>query len=140
MDLHEDYQGMEADHAGFGIRFMALMIDAIVLALLNGIITSVFGDGIFHFDFMTNVATTLVGMGYFVYFQSSDWQATPGKRILGLQVVDQSYQKISPAKAIVRFLSRIISNILLLGYIWVIFDDDKQSWHDKIASTYVVYA
>ena len=43
--------------------------------------------------------------------------------------------------AIVRALGSFLSAIVVgLGFIWVVFDPERQSWHDKIAGTVVVYA
>jgi uncharacterized RDD family membrane protein YckC len=33
---------------------------------------------------------------------------------------------------------RALSCFLFVGLLWVAFDDEKQSWHDKIAGTTVV--
>jgi len=33
----------------------------------------------------------------------------------------------------------ISAAVLLIGYIWMLFDKNSQTWHDKIAGTYVVY-
>ena len=59
---------------------------------------------------------------------------------VGVQVVKQDGEipRIGTAllrEVIGKFISWIV---LLIGYIWVAFNKDKQGWHDKIASTYVV--
>jgi uncharacterized RDD family membrane protein YckC len=67
--------------------------------------------------------------------------ATPGKRIVGLRLVDASTgQPIGAWKAIGRYLfaSFISGQICYLGYLWVLWDRDRQTWHDKVVSSYVV--
>ena len=66
--------------------------------------------------------------------------ATPGKIITGLSIVDaDTGGKPSWGQFIIRYIAYYISAIpLLLGFIWVAFDQRKQGWHDKIANTVVI--
>ena len=49
------------------------------------------------------------------------------------------YQKIGYSTAIGRTLASILSSIALsLGYYWVLIDRKRQTWHDKLANTYVI--
>jgi uncharacterized RDD family membrane protein YckC len=66
--------------------------------------------------------------------------ATPGKMALGQQIVDaQTGGRIGLGKALLRYVGTIISAIpLCLGYLWIIWDGEKQGWHDKIAGTRVI--
>jgi signal peptidase I len=63
-----------------------------------------------------------------------------GKRWLKLKVVNTPYQKVSLGKAILReSIGKFLSGILFsLGYFTSLIDKQKQTWHDKIAKTYVV--
>jgi uncharacterized RDD family membrane protein YckC len=65
---------------------------------------------------------------------------TLGRRILSLAVVNQAGEEVSFWRGALReTIGKFVSAIFLyLGYIWVALDRDKQSWHDKIAGTYVV--
>ena len=67
-------------------------------------------------------------------------QATPGKMLLYIKIVDATtLGKPTNRQLIIRLFSYIISVVpLFLGMIWLIFDDRKQAWHDKIANTLVV--
>lgn len=91
---------------------------------------------------MTDTSTAsnlllLVGVAYFVGFWSTG--ATPGQRILGLRVVTAAGTPPSVGRSLVRYLAAILSALVIfLGLIWVAFDPKKQSWHDKIAGTFVV--
>ncbi len=64
---------------------------------------------------------------------------TIGGIVCGLKVVRIDARPIDWATAIVRALGCFLSLAVAgLGFIWVAFDDEKQSWHDKIAGTTVV--
>lgn len=68
---------------------------------------------------------------------------TLGKRACGVRVVDASTgQPIGTGRALGRYLfSTFISgNVCLLGYLWALWDDRKQTWHDKVVSSVVVRA
>jgi uncharacterized RDD family membrane protein YckC len=66
---------------------------------------------------------------------------TPGKKVISAIIVDSSTgEKPTPRQFIIRYLGSIISSYLLLGVIWVAFDRRKQSWHDKMAGTVVVWS
>lgn len=66
---------------------------------------------------------------------------TPGKLLMGLRVLTTSGGRVPFWRAGLRFVGYFISMVFLfLGFIWVLVDDRRQGWHDKIAGTYVVYA
>ena len=69
------------------------------------------------------------------------WQGqTLGQKLLGLHVVDtRTGTKISIGRAVIRYIGVIVSAwVLYIGLIWAAFDAQKQGWHDKMASTFVV--
>jgi uncharacterized RDD family membrane protein YckC len=71
--------------------------------------------------------------------ESSKMQATIGKLALGLKVTDLEGNKLDFTKALVRNLSRIVSNLtMLIGYIIAAFTEKKQALHDIIAGTLVL--
>ena len=64
---------------------------------------------------------------------------TIGGVVCGLKVVRVDDRPIDWGVAIVRALSAFLSFFVFgLGFIWVAFDNDRQSWHDKIAGTTIV--
>jgi uncharacterized RDD family membrane protein YckC len=67
-------------------------------------------------------------------------QATPGKMLLGMRIVDaRTGGPLSAGQAIGRYLGYYLCIFsLFLGFIWVAFDARKQGWHDKLAGTVVV--
>lgn len=75
---------------------------------------------------------------YFASFEASAWQATPGKRILGLYVTDLSGRPVTFARAAIRNVAKMLSGVLLVGYILAGFTEKKQALHDIIASCLVL--
>jgi uncharacterized RDD family membrane protein YckC len=65
---------------------------------------------------------------------------TPGKRALGLRVVKEDGSSPGLFSMIAReWIGKWISGFIFsLGYIWILIDKDRQAWHDKFVSTYVV--
>jgi len=150
-------------YAGFWLRFVAWIIDSIILfipgAILGGIVGFVFGvvmanrdgnvsmtdsDGNLNpaFVLMELVAFfvgLIVGWLYFSLMESSSGQATVGKRVLGLKVTDLHGNRIGFARATGRFFGKFLSGIILyVGYIMAGFTERKQALHDILAGTLVV--
>lgn len=125
------------EKVGFGRRFVAFLIDAVILTVLNNVLMSVTGG-----DPATSTGlNTLVGIVYVLGFWSAWNGQTPGKRVMGIRIVKADGTPFGLVPGIIRYVGYIISGIvILLGFIWVLFDKDKQGWHDKIAGTYVVKA
>lgn len=137
------------EYAGFWIRFVALIIDGIVLAVVNWIIAFAFIGGSMSFTdpsalgagFVLYYLVAIVLRGaYFSIMESSDRQATLGKMAVGIKVADENGQKLALPHAIGRWAAKFVSTIILfIGYIMAGFDVKKQGLHDKIAKTVVYY-
>jgi uncharacterized RDD family membrane protein YckC len=120
------------EKAGFLVRVVAYIIDFIILGVVQGILQVILGQS------AAGGISTLISIAYFVYFWTSTG-ATPGDQVMGLRVVSTDGSPISYGKAFIRWIGYIISIIPIgLGFLWVIWDANKQGWHDKIAGTYVV--
>lgn len=66
---------------------------------------------------------------------------TPGKLLMGLRVLTTGGKRVNFWRASLRFIGYFISIALLfLGFFWVLVDDHRQGFQDKLAGTYVVYA
>lgn len=119
-------------YAGFGIRFAAWVIDAILLGVVGEILN------VAHIYY----ASTLVAAVYFTALIGSTMQASLGMRVFGLKVVLEGGSEDEPigyGKAFVRWLVSIVSGLVIgLGYFWILWDPKKQAWHDKAAGTVVV--
>lgn len=141
--------------AGFWIRFVAAIIDYIVIqiivlpvAFVIGLVIG-FAGAASHSN--TDALQAVSGLlGFFVglfggwiyeaWMTSSAKQATVGKLALGLQVIGEDGERISFARATGRFFAKYISALILaIGYIMAGFTDRKRALHDMMAGTYVVY-
>jgi len=146
----------QVKYAGFWIRFVAYIIDSILLGIIIGPIFFMFfapAAGFASFaDDPEAIAIFAAGMSgfvvielviYLLYFagmESSKYQATLGKMAIGVIVIDENGNRISFGRAVGRLLSKILSGLILyIGFIMAGFDSRKQALHDKIASTLVVY-
>lgn len=121
--------------AGFGIRFLAALIDGLLLGIVNGLVgRSVSGAS----SYIIGLA---ISLGYFTYFEGSGSGQTIGKRAASIRVVDiDGGGPIGHNRAIVRWLGRFLSTaVLLLGYLWMLWDPERQTWHDKFANSVVVH-
>lgn len=78
-------------------------------------------------------------VGYFVFFWAMVGQ-TPGKALLGIRVIPIHGKKLGVRRALLRYIGYWVSTAgLLMGFVWILFDERRQGWHDKLSSTYVVY-
>jgi uncharacterized RDD family membrane protein YckC len=86
------------------------------------------------------IALAFVGQWlYEALLTSSSWQATIGKRILHLKVVDEAGNRISFGRATGRFFAKILSSMFMcIGFIMIAFTDRKRGLHDMLAGTLVV--
>jgi len=125
-----------AEYAGFWIRFAAAIIDAVVV----GLVSFVLSFFVYLLPF-TIFVVWLSGLLYYWLFIGLKGQ-TLGKMAVGIKVVNAQGDIPGLGVAALReILGKLISGIVLcLGFLWIAFDDKKQGWHDKIASTYVVKA
>lgn len=116
-------------YAGFLERLVAILIDGFVLAFAGAIL----GRG------RMGVMSSFIGALYAVLLWVNWNGQTLGKKLMKIKVVREDGQKLDYATAVVRYLGYILSALALcLGYLWVLWDEKKQGWHDKIAKTLVV--
>jgi uncharacterized RDD family membrane protein YckC len=90
------------------------------------------------------VAGALIGLGvwlfYFIYFPSGSWQATPGKRIVGIHLIREDGGRVTGLLALGRSLSYVISAIpLYIGFFMIGWNKEKKGLHDIICHTRVIY-
>jgi uncharacterized RDD family membrane protein YckC len=144
--------------AGFFSRVEAFIIDLLILSIVQ-LVSSALIKSVLGFFKLTGLAvglrtllansidnltiggviTSLFVIGYFTFCWSLVGY-TPGKALLGLRVVHMNGTHISYGRSLLRFFAYWISAIpLFLGFFWVLWDPDRQGWHDKIAGTQVLY-
>ena len=146
--------------AGVGHRLVAAFIDGMILIIVTIIIALISDSSTFSALSGNNVKlsdavitlfvvvfigiikfNSIVTVAYFSYFESSERQATPGKIVMKIKVVDENGLRLSLGNAIGRSLSKIISGAFcMIGFIMAFFTQDEQALHDRIAKTYVVGA
>jgi uncharacterized RDD family membrane protein YckC len=126
--------GPSGPRASFWRRLGALLIDGIALGVVTGILYAFFSEN------AANGISTLIGLAYFTYFEGSASGQTLGKKALGIRVIDfKAGGAIGYGRAFIRYIGRIVSTIvLLIGYLWMLWDREKQTWHDKFAGSVVV--
>lgn len=126
------------EYAGFWLRFVAIIIDIIILIIVNsfvGILTGTGASGTAGFGALLSLA---LGAAYYI-IGFSRYGQTVGKLAVGIKVVDVNGGLLSVGSAAVRYVGYWVSSILLLiGYFMVIWDPKKQGLHDKMAGSYVV--
>lgn len=122
--------------AGLGIRMGALLLDVVLMGLVVGLPSGLFPR------FMQMDLGLGSGLLVLAIYGAAMWKTkgtTIGGIVCGLKVVRLDDREIDWPTATVRALSCFLSLVVGgLGSIWVIFDADRQSWHDKIAGTTVV--
>lgn len=131
-------------YAGFWVRFWAQVIDSIIWTPLLILVYLKFtfdailmgaGQSLAFLYFLLSVITPWL---YCALFEAGAWQATPGKRLLGVYVTDLNGQRISFGRASGRYFSKFISSLIFgIGYIIAGLTQNKQALHDIIASTLV---
>ena len=144
---------MGVGYGGFWIRVVAAIIDAIILRIVVAPVGLIFGGlglagGMMHrvphigFGLLgggaTFIASIFVSWLYEAFMESSSYQATLGKMILGMKVTDLYGNRISFERATGRHFAKWLSTLILfIGYIMVGFSDRKQGLHDMLAGTLV---
>lgn len=133
--------------AGFWIRLVAYIVDSVAVWVISFVVSMVVGlgapgSGDPAAASLASGLAFLLSVAYFVYFWSAAGGGrTPGMRLFGLKVVRTDGSDLTVTQALIRVVGMFVASIPLgVGLLWVAFDKDKQGWHDKIASTYVVKA
>jgi uncharacterized RDD family membrane protein YckC len=141
-------------YAGFWKRFVAALLDGLLLAVVLNIVGFLVGFMLAYgmsssgYDMdaisavMTNLGYLIGTLGYWLYFtlfESSARQATPGKMALGIVVTDLDGDRISFARANGRYWGKLLSVLtLFIGYLMAAFTGKKQTLHDMVAGCLVV--
>jgi uncharacterized RDD family membrane protein YckC len=122
--------------AGIGRRFLALLLDVLLLNLLAAVVIGA------QMQEAAGVGALSALVGAWLYnagLESSPAQATLGKLLLGMRVTDVSGRRISFVRASLRFIAKIVSGLVLaLGYLVAFFTPMHQALHDLVARTLVV--
>jgi uncharacterized RDD family membrane protein YckC len=157
-------ESLQGYYAGFASRAVAILIDVAIISLISAV---VIGTMSLFFDlpsvqrFIKWLDSLVPGFGqvfvgltsarfagffyllltylYYVFFFSTTGQ-TVGKAIMGLRVVTADGKRMGVKRSFIRTLCYTLSLAPLgLGFLWVLGEDRRRAWHDKIAHTYVLY-
>tara|TARA_B100001093_G_scaffold112735_1_gene105064 strand:- start:223 stop:636 length:414 start_codon:yes stop_codon:yes gene_type:complete len=130
-------------------RFVASIIDSFFI----GIIASIFlfvtnadtsnANIIASFGEMSLISIPVlgwfIGIFYFGFMESSSLQASIGKMVMSLKVVNESGNKISTGKSLLRNLNKLLSYLpFLAGFILIFVRKDNQALHDWFIDVIVV--
>lgn len=144
--------------ASKGRRFQAYLIDILIITIVVFLFACLF------FDFGTTLTnylsdkddiqfkldyyrernyirdfSFLIWVIYCIFGESSNWQGSFGKRIVGIKVVDINGERLTFKKSLIRNLAKILSYVIIfLGFVWVLIDKQNRAWHDILGKTYVV--
>jgi uncharacterized RDD family membrane protein YckC len=130
----KDYGNASGPRAGFWQRFGATVLDGIILGVISVILQLVLKGG------AGSALSILVGLAYFTYFVGRERGQTPGMSALGIRVISfDGSGSIGYGRAFIRWIGGYISAIVIfIGFLWMLWDKEKQCWHDKLASDVVV--
>lgn len=144
-----------AAFAGFWIRLVGYLIDAIILGVVGTILQLTLAGsliaipragtppeamvgpamGMIGLIFVLNIAIAASYEAFFV----ANMGATPGKLVIGVKVVRPDGSRVDLGRAFGRYFAKILSAlILLIGYIMIGFDSQKRGLHDMICDTRVI--
>jgi len=139
---HQTVAQESAQLAGIMSRFVASFIDGIILVLpLTVLLLFLSRAGGSYDGPLVQFAALALPVVYHWYFWTRRDGQTPGKSAVGIRVVKKDGSALSDTDAFIRAVGYQVSALLCgLGYIWAIFDGNNQTWHDKMAGTYVVRA
>ena len=141
-------------YAGFATRLIAWAADRLIVAVIVAVVTVgadlILGSlGIGElFGLEEQAALVIIALAVFLTFlipivyDIGFWLLagqTPGKRLMGLRIVRTDGQRLTSGNCVRRLIGYWFSSFLFLGYLWVLVDDRRQGFHDKLAGTLVVY-
>jgi uncharacterized RDD family membrane protein YckC len=127
-------RGSSMENAGVPLRFVAVLLDAVIVLLPVGIVVGLLaGGGKAAWTFL------LLGLGYYVFCEAATG-ATLGKRIAGIHVIGEDGKQLTFGAAVVRNLLRLVDCLFfyLVGAIFALTSQHGQRLGDRAAHTVVV--
>ena len=130
--------------AGFIIRMISGILDAIFLTLLMGILFSVFNQPFSFFMFRINpffyFGSLLLMIILYMTFCHALWGQTVGKKIVGIKVVNMKDEKKPNFfhalwREVIKFPLKLL---LIIDPLWIFIDKRNRTLHDVFGRTYVI--
>lgn len=161
MTIHN--QSMKGEFAGFASRFVAFAIDLVVIFISAGIISWVIIAALSlvginplapvdvrasNFNQMVTLISKIVlalmpfalWFSYRLFFWTVTGQ-TIGNRAMGIRVVRMDGERMKLSNSLRRIVMYFFCMLpFFLGFLWILIDDERRGWHDKVANTCVIYA
>jgi uncharacterized RDD family membrane protein YckC len=154
-------------YAGLGRRFVAFIVDIIIILLFDLVAMAVLGltrgiqNSYFYFvqriavDTLTTEGTMAAMLGsviaaygvvlivipwlYYAGFESSRSQATPGKLLMHIVVTDMTGNKPTFARVTLRHFAKFVSALIIfIGFLMIGLTQKRQGLHDRIAGCLVL--
>ena len=124
-------------YSGFWLRVAALFIDMLILLPFSLVFRYIENQPqLVWVGFLGSMAMVWF---YFAFFESGNWQATPGKRLMSIKVTNLSGEKIQFWRASARYFAKFLSSLIFcIGYLMAAFTQRKQALHDMICETLVI--
>jgi len=136
---------MNEKPAGFWVRFLAALVDGIIVACIEFPIDRIIGVDYNNFQLGLQsalallVSLTIIFLYYGWFYKNKG--ATPGKILMGLRVIDKNTGKnLSYFRTFFReTLGKLCSGVIFfIGFIMAAFRSDKRALHDLIFDTQVL--
>ena len=155
---------LAGQYAGFVSRLVAFIIDIVIISIilitsswfistsinlfrLNNVFDSLskqipFVNSIRNIIFnpiTASLVSLLVILSYNLFFWTFSG-SSPGKSIMGIRIIPLNGKRISLWRGLLRYFGYYISAIPFgLGFLWIIIDNRRMAWHDKLSRTCVIY-
>jgi uncharacterized RDD family membrane protein YckC len=144
-------------YAGFVTRLIACLIDLAILAvivLLLAAAAQAIGALLTLYGVLfskpaqevgpVRIAIALLGLLAVIVYPVAFWVLagqTPGKALMGLRVVRLDQKPMTIGRALARYGGYWLAALpLFVGFLWILYDQRRQGWHDKLAGTCVLYS
>ncbi|MYY04152.1 MULTISPECIES: RDD family protein [unclassified Streptomyces] len=137
-------QGARPPLAGWGSRFVALLVDGIVIGVPYGLLIGIGGamggnaGGLLAFLGLI----VGIGLGLFKLYKEGTTGQWIGKKALGISLLREADGRpLGFGMAFVRYIAHFLDSLACyIGWLWPLWDDKNQTFADKICSTVVVKA
>lgn len=118
-------------------RLVALAVDRLIVSMLLTFLLRIAGIEPDAISIELLAAAQILTRGWEVIFFTQGW--TPGSRLMGIRIV-RVEDGAAPGvrRGVLRAAGAVISETVLVGYLWAFWDPRQQTWQDKIAGTVVV--
>jgi serine/threonine protein kinase len=127
---------------GFLLYILGICIQVPFMVLIGGVSSASSSSSASAASMMLSCLSSLVSLGinaaYYIGLIASSGQ-TLGKKAMQIRVITKSGNPVSFGQAIARYIGYLVSTLMLfIGFLWPLWDDQKQAIHDKMAGTIVV--